>query len=103
MEFALGIPVFANPGLTITPGNAKLHTPTTMALGRTAEDLGYDALWIPDHLMLGKDDEILEGWTVMAALAASTERVRLGLLHQSNPLRHPAPAGGAWRPRTRST
>lgn len=33
MEFAFGIPVFANPGQTITPGNAKLHTPTTMALG----------------------------------------------------------------------
>jgi|AP59_1055472.scaffolds.fasta_scaffold399633_1 alkanesulfonate monooxygenase SsuD/methylene tetrahydromethanopterin reductase-like flavin-dependent oxidoreductase (luciferase family) len=45
MEFAFGTG-FANPGQTITPGNAKLHTPTTMALGRTAEDLGYDALWI---------------------------------------------------------
>ena len=40
--------------------------------------------------MLGKDDEILEDWSVMAALAASTERVRSGLLHQSNLLRHPA-------------
>jgi alkanesulfonate monooxygenase SsuD/methylene tetrahydromethanopterin reductase-like flavin-dependent oxidoreductase (luciferase family) len=90
IEFAFGVPVFANPGGPIVPGNAELDANTTMDIARKAEALGYDALWVPDHLMLGKDDAILEGWSVMAALAGSTTRVRLGLLHQSNPFRHPA-------------
>ena len=90
IEFAFGVPIFANPGQAITPGNVELETGTTMDLARKAEALGYDALWVPDHLMLGRDDAILEGWSVMAALAGSTTRVRLGLLHQANPFRHPA-------------
>jgi alkanesulfonate monooxygenase SsuD/methylene tetrahydromethanopterin reductase-like flavin-dependent oxidoreductase (luciferase family) len=67
-----------------------LDANATMNIARKAEALGYDALWVPDHLMLGKDDAILEGWSVLAALAGSTSRVRLGLLHQSHPFRHPA-------------
>ena len=90
VEFAFGVPIFANPAKTITPGWAELETATTMDVARKAEELGYDALWVPDHLMLGKDDAILEGWSVMAALAGSTSRARLGLLHQSHPFRHPA-------------
>ena len=90
IEFAFGVPIFANPGLGITPGCAELETASAMDVARKAEELGYDAVWVPDHLMLGKDDAILEGWSVMAALAGSTRRVRLGLLHQSNPFRHPA-------------
>jgi alkanesulfonate monooxygenase SsuD/methylene tetrahydromethanopterin reductase-like flavin-dependent oxidoreductase (luciferase family) len=35
-----------------------------LPFGRRAEALGYDALWVADHLMLGKDEAILEGWTV---------------------------------------
>ena len=89
IEFAFGVPVFANPGGPIVPGNAQLDASVTMDIARRAEELGYDALWVPDHLMLGQDDAILEGWSVMAALAGSTSRVRLGLLHQSNPFRHP--------------
>ena len=89
IEFAFGVPVFANPGGPIVPGNAELDASVTMDIARRAEELGYDALWVPDHLMLGQDDLILEGWSVMAALAGSTSRVRLGLLHQSNPFRHP--------------
>ncbi|MFT5090920.1 MAG: alkanesulfonate monooxygenase SsuD [Candidatus Latescibacterota bacterium] len=90
IEFSFGVPVFANPGQSITPGCSELETVAVLDMARKAEELGYDALWVPDHLMLGKDDAILEGWSVLAALAGSTTRVRLGLLHQSNPFRHPA-------------
>jgi len=90
IEFAFGVPVFANPGGPIVPGNAELDVNRTMGIARRAEELGYDALWVPDHLMLGQDDAILEGWSVLAALAASTSRLQLGLLHQSHPFRHPA-------------
>ena len=92
VQFGFCVPIFAQPGLALfrTPSYAALDTATTMHLARGAETLGYDALWVADHLMLGKDQAILEGWTVLAALAGATERARLGLIHQANPFRAPS-------------
>ena len=49
--------------------------------------------WLFDHLMpIGgdRDGPILEGWTLLSALAAQTARLRLGLLVTSNRFRPPA-------------
>src|SRR5688572_15859106 len=44
-----------------------------LAAGRLAEELGFDAFFCGDHPAWGPDP-----WLHMAALAAATERIRLG-------------------------
>ena len=55
-----------------------------LAMARRAEQLGYDSLWLGDHLLYrladGSPRGPWEAWTMLAALAASTSRIRLGPL-----------------------
>ncbi|MCC7446836.1 MAG: LLM class flavin-dependent oxidoreductase [Anaerolineae bacterium] len=92
VQFGYCVPIFAWPGggLFRTPNYAALDTATTMNLARLADDLGYDSIWVADHLMLGKDEAILEGWTTLSALAGSTQRAKLGIIHQAHFFRHPS-------------
>jgi alkanesulfonate monooxygenase SsuD/methylene tetrahydromethanopterin reductase-like flavin-dependent oxidoreductase (luciferase family) len=92
IQFGYALPIFAYPGprLFRTPNYAQLDPQRTLALGRLADALGYDSLWVADHLMLGRDNAILEGWTTLAALAGSTQRAKLGMIHQGHFFRHPA-------------
>lgn len=58
-----------------------------------AEELGFDHAWLVDHLVDtdgAPEDGCLEAWTLLAAIAARTERIRLGVLVSSNTFRHPA-------------
>jgi alkanesulfonate monooxygenase SsuD/methylene tetrahydromethanopterin reductase-like flavin-dependent oxidoreductase (luciferase family) len=52
--------------------------------------------WLWDHFLPlagPKDGDVLEGWTLLSALAAQTTRLRLGLLVTSNRVRPPAVLG----------
>ena len=54
-----------------------------LALARAAEDAGLDALFRSDHyrsIVRGEPAGALDAWAVLAALAARTERIRLGTL-----------------------
>jgi alkanesulfonate monooxygenase SsuD/methylene tetrahydromethanopterin reductase-like flavin-dependent oxidoreductase (luciferase family) len=92
LQFGVCLPIFACPGIQLfrTPGIAELDPTTVPPFGKHAEDLGYDSLWVADHLMLGKDEAILEGWTVLSALAGATTRAKLGMIHMAHYFRHPA-------------
>jgi alkanesulfonate monooxygenase SsuD/methylene tetrahydromethanopterin reductase-like flavin-dependent oxidoreductase (luciferase family) len=92
IQFGFCLPIFASPGPNLfrTPGFAELDPAATMAMARRADELGYDSLWVADHLMLGKDDAILEGWTVISALAGATSRAKLGMIHLAVLFRNPA-------------
>lgn len=92
IQFGFCVPIFASPGgrLFRTASYAALDAAVTMRMAQEADELGYDALWVADHLMLGQDNAILEGWTTLAALAGATRRARLGLIHQAHFFRHPA-------------
>ncbi len=53
------------------------------------ERLGYDSVWLDDHLMF-KKTPILECWTTLASLSSVTTSIRLGTMVTSNAFRNPA-------------
>ena len=58
-----------------------------------AEELGFDSVWLPDHVInahMQKRVPMLENWTVLSALGALTERVSFAGHTFNNSLRHPA-------------
>ena len=61
-------------------------------VAQACDRLGYDSVWAVDHFFGIPDatQPIHEGWTEVTALAALTERVRLGHLVLCVSYRHPA-------------
>ena len=55
-----------------------------LAMARLAEAVGFDSVWVADHLLVRfADDEphgLLECWSLLAGLATATERAALGPL-----------------------
>lgn len=45
-----------------------------------AEQLGYDSFWLPDHWMLPNNRAPFDCWSILAAVAATTDRMMIGSL-----------------------
>jgi alkanesulfonate monooxygenase SsuD/methylene tetrahydromethanopterin reductase-like flavin-dependent oxidoreductase (luciferase family) len=60
---------------------------------RRAEELGFDSVWVPDHLFIelgpGLRRGSLEALSTLAGISAQTTRVLLGTLVVCNAFRHP--------------
>jgi F420-dependent oxidoreductase-like protein len=69
------------------------HWPTMQRLARHIEDLGFESVWVYDHLHpvpVATQEPVYEAWTLMAALATATSRVRLGQMCTCNSYRPPS-------------
>ena len=91
MKFGLQVSSFT------WPGGAPALADHLARVVRTADDVGFDSIWVMDHLFqirsVGRPEEpMLEGWTALGFIAAHTKRARIGLMVGGIHYRHP----GIW-------
>ncbi|MFL5731629.1 MAG: LLM class F420-dependent oxidoreductase [Chloroflexia bacterium] len=88
MKIGLQVPSFTWEG-----GDARLGE-TFGAIGRRAEDAGFDSIWVMDHFFqlpgIGPAEwPMLEGYSALSFIAGQTSRIKLGTLVTSVTYRHP--------------
>lgn len=91
MKFAVNIPTSvggsSSSDYAMLPMADQINWEIERDFGVTIEELGYDGLAVPDHLITG-NGATMECTTVLAALASETEDVYLYPKTINNPLRH---------------
>jgi alkanesulfonate monooxygenase SsuD/methylene tetrahydromethanopterin reductase-like flavin-dependent oxidoreductase (luciferase family) len=88
MKFGVFLPTFLTGG-----EQPREHAAAIRAFARRAEELGFDSLWITDHVVTARafyGVGWLDALTTLSHVAAITERVRLGTSILILPLRKPA-------------
>ncbi|TML65594.1 MAG: LLM class flavin-dependent oxidoreductase [Actinobacteria bacterium] len=93
MEVGLALPQFDFS----VPGERPLRFDTVLSYARRAEALGFESVWLADHLFLGIEKyggrgqyDAFDPVAALGALARATARVRLGTLVLCAQLRPPA-------------
>ena len=77
-------------GVKVPP--QQISAPDLVASWRLAEAAGFDHYWSYDHLVgvvTGRHNPVFEPWSLLAAAAVTTTRIRLGVVVTANTFRHP--------------
>lgn len=82
-------------GVQLPEVERDVRWPEIREIALSAEDAGFDSIWVGDHLLFRGDDKSgtrgpWEAWSILAALAAVTRRVQLGPLVAATSFHSPA-------------
>ena len=81
-------------GLQLPEVERRVPWPEYVAMARAAEEVGFDSLFVGDHYLYRGDGRPERGpwkaWTLLSALAAATERVKLAPLVACTAFHNPA-------------
>ena len=85
----------AKPHFGVTLPQIKRPWVAAAEAARGFEALGFDSVWVCDHLYGPQSPQlpILEAWSMVSAVAAITERVQIGTLVTPAGMRNPAQLG----------
>ncbi|HET9345610.1 MAG TPA: LLM class flavin-dependent oxidoreductase [Candidatus Limnocylindrales bacterium] len=81
-------------GVQLPEVEREVRWPELLDMARAIEDLGYDSVWVGEHLLYRWPDRASRGpweaWALLAALASATTRIELGPLVACTAFHNPA-------------